>query len=376
MKAPSDVEKYQQYTVKQFVLDPSFRRWVLFPDDPANIHWADWVALHPEKAADMASAKSLVLAIRPANTPLSATERAAAVQQIMARLPDTVDSGQPRRIVRQIHWQSWLRVAAAILLITGAGWWFIQRPNRIDYAELVAQLGQTRVEQTNDTQQPRTVLLSDGSTVTLQPGSRISYPVSFRGNQREVVLQGEAFFSIAKNPVKPFVVYANELVTKVLGTSFWVRARQQDEQVQVTVKTGRVAVFSQADPQLSAKLKAPALDGVVLDPNQRIVYTRATEKMEKGLIEQPLMTGQQEHELQAFNFDETPVAQVFETLEKAYEIDLVYDPTLFRDCPVSANLTDLPLYEKLDLICKAVQARYVVIEGRIIIEGKGCSVAP
>jgi transmembrane sensor len=62
--------------------------------------------------------------------------------------------------------------------------------------------------------------LEDGTTVHLEKGSRLSFPVHFDPKKREVVLSGEAFFEVTENPSKPFYVYANELITRVLGTSF------------------------------------------------------------------------------------------------------------------------------------------------------------
>ena len=100
------------------------------------------------------------------------------------------------------------------------------------------------VEQTNNSNMPQIITLSDGSSVLLQPNSKLSYPKIFIGNQRKVYLSGEAFFEISKNPKKPFFVYANEIVTKVVGTSFRIRAYSNQPNVEVLVRTGKVKVRS------------------------------------------------------------------------------------------------------------------------------------
>ena len=90
------------------------------------------------------------------------------------------------------------------------------------------------VEQTNNSNKPQIITLSDGSSVLLQPNSKLSYPKIFTGNERKVYLSGEGFFEISKNPKKPFFVYANEIVTKVVGTSFRVKAYSDQPDVEVT----------------------------------------------------------------------------------------------------------------------------------------------
>ncbi len=70
--------------------------------------------------------------------------------------------------------------------------------------------------------------------------------ISIVATNRDVYLSGEAFFEVTKNPDRPFRVFANEIVTKVLGTSFTVRSFENDTTIQVIVRTGKVTVYSQA----------------------------------------------------------------------------------------------------------------------------------
>src|SRR5690606_37685879 len=87
---------------------------------------------------------------------------------------------------------------------------------------------------------------------------------------REVKLTGEAFFEIKKDESRPFLVYAQGIVTKVLGTSFNIRARQGDEKIIVDVKTGKVAVFREKNSN-----EEPYL----LTPNQQVVYDLNSDKI-------------------------------------------------------------------------------------------------
>jgi transmembrane sensor len=98
---------------------------------------------------------------------------------------------------------------------------------------------------------------------------------------------------------------------------------------------------------------------------------RRTAKMTKTLVPnpEPIVAGMAAQNL---DFDDFPISEILKTLQKAYGIEIIFDETTLKDCPVTARLTDLSLYEKLDLVCDAVGAVYQVIDGRIIVTGKGC----
>lgn len=91
-----------------------------------------------------------------------------------------------------------------------------------------------------DIREAKECLLPDGSKVWLNQSSEIKYPETFTGDTREIYLEGEAFFEIAPNADKPFIIHANNTQTRVVGTSFGIRANKESEEVIVTVSTGIV----------------------------------------------------------------------------------------------------------------------------------------
>jgi ferric-dicitrate binding protein FerR (iron transport regulator) len=86
------------------------------------------------------------------------------------------------------------------------------------------------------------VMLPDGSHVYLNAGTRLKYPDHFSDSTREVYLEGEAFFEVAHDSLHPFIVQAGQIATRVLGTSFNVRAYTDEPDMVVGVKTGKVKV--------------------------------------------------------------------------------------------------------------------------------------
>lgn len=365
------MDRYRDFSLGEFLWDKSFRNWVLNPTREDDETWQNWLAANPDKHEMIERARQMVLSIRPANAALPQPEKRKAVERIVERLEARHHSGE---YTAESSWHAnrWLRIAAMAILLAGLGWgvWRHNRKQVVSYEQLIAAAGDPMQETINTTGKPLLVALEDGSKVTLDPGSKMGYPTHFRNGQREVFLSGKAFFDIAKDPAKPFFVYANELVTKVLGTSFTVRSYANEQEVSVAVKTGKVAVFSREDPDVSEKQSSHELTGVVIEPNQQIVFVRKTVKITKSIVPEPeVVAHTPSHVLE---FDEAPVSTVFDALHVAYGIEIIYDKNIMDDCPITARLMEMSLYEKLDLICKAVGASYKVIDGRILIEGKGC----
>lgn len=231
-----------------------------------------------------------------------------------------------------------------------------------------AETVQPLEEVVNTTAQPRLVNLPDGSTITLEKDSRVSFAKSFTGKNREVYLTGAAFFDVTKNPDKPFLVYSNELVTKVLGTSFRIQAFEKDDNVVVSVKTGRVSVY----PKNSPKNADPETAGMLLTPNQEVRFARTEERFNRTLIEKPTVLLTKE-ELQEYSFDNAPVSRIFAALEKAYSVDIVFDEEVMAHCRLTTSLSAETLFDKLEVICEGIGANYKVVDAQVVVSGRGCN---
>src|SRR5690606_5880596 len=96
----------------------------------------------------------------------------------------------------------------------------------------------------------------------------------FDSLRREVNLTGEAFFEVTKNPDQPFFVYANELIAKVHGTSFSIKAGENEANILVAVKTGKVSVFTRSDVNAAEYKTNKDLTALLLTPNQQATFER------------------------------------------------------------------------------------------------------
>ncbi|CAG5070058.1 hypothetical protein DYBT9623_02798 [Dyadobacter sp. CECT 9623] len=259
----------------------------------------------------------------------------------------------------------WLAAAASVLIAIGV-WVFVQN----DPAEIAANAdlitGKGLMEFRNTSDKPQHVTLEDGSIVTLKKNSSLSFPGHFGEKNRQVYLHGEAFFEIKRNTAKPFIVHAGDLVTKVLGTSFNIKSYDKSASVEVRVKTGRVSVYEGNESRSKTK------NGVILTPNQKIIFDKKSRKMEFSIVENPSLLIPARETDHGFTFSEIPVKSVFASLEKSYGIDIVLENDTADSCLFTGDLNGLTLFQQLDLICKSANISYERRGTALFVQGAGC----
>ncbi|MCY7352573.1 MAG: FecR domain-containing protein [Cytophagaceae bacterium] len=271
----------------------------------------------------------------------------------------------PVTIARPL-WIPW-SVAATVLLLLGIGVFMYRQPVQSRRPGVAAVLPKGVIQIRNTSDKPRRVTLEDGSLVLLKVNSSISYPEHFGDKTRSVLLEGEAFFNVRKNPTKPFVVHTGELVTEVLGTSFTVRSYEHTPSIEVRVVTGRVSVYENA-----TRKPQQTRNGVILTPNQRVVFDKTSRKMVPGVVENPVLI-QSPAMARPVVFSDTPLPDVLREIEHAFGLEIVVENKNLEHCVITADLSELPFRTQIDLICKSVNATYEQRGTVIFINGEGCS---
>jgi len=297
------------------------------------------------------------------------------IRNILSAEKRTLQALPRRRKLFSMRWH-WAAAAAILVCLIGAGWFFALRNSNGAGASLAGLIPDSMQQQTNTTAQPLLVALADGSTVLLQPQATIHYPTQFAANGREVYLEGgDAFFNVAKNPHKPFYVYYNNVVTKVLGTSFHVGTNRNTGNVEVAVTTGKVQVYEN-EKLLKARQES---SGVIITPNEKAIYKADQRIFEATLVEDPqpvAANGQDDPTAKAkanFVFEHIRLADLFRQLEKRYAIEIVVENEGLYNCVFSGDVSQQDLYGKLKIICLTTDAAYEINGTRILIKGKGCN---
>jgi transmembrane sensor len=257
----------------------------------------------------------------------------------------------------------WLATGIAASILMAAAFLYLTNTSiRRDLLDNGRQSLEVKKNTTNTAQQ---FALPDGSYVTLKPESSIKFSPDFNTPTREVYLEGEGFFEVVHSEDQPFLVYAKDVTTRVLGTSFTVRAFKDDKDVVVAVRTGKVSVFTKLD-------KSVGKPEVILTANQQLVFNKEQERISRGIVDSPQPLAAKE-EIMRLKFEEAPVTEIFSAIEKLYGVDIVFDDVVLASCTLTTSITDGDLYNKLDLITRAIGARYFLEENLIIVQGKGCN---
>ena len=170
----------------------------------------------------------------------------------------------------------------------------------------------------------RTVCLPDGSTVTLNHYSSLSYPEKFKSDKREVKLNGEAYFEVSKNKKHPFIVQTETIDVQVLGTHFNVDAYQNNPDVKTTLLTGSVAV--------SNKSKSVRM---ILKPNEIAIYNKVEEKLTRKVLENV------EDEISwrqgEFIFDDLPLQEIARELSNSFGATIHIADTALQNYRIKAR---------------------------------------
>ncbi len=209
-----------------------------------------------------------------------------------------------------------VRIAAMFVLavLLGAAGFYLgyRQHNTTVYTEVVS----------NEKQVLPAITLPDGTKVTLNSNSRLTYPSQFTGKIRGVSITGEAFFEVEPDKSRPFVISAGEARIKVLGTSFNVNARPGNEAVEVVVATGKVEVLCRQGVQ--------GCNGLILMPGEKGMLFNETHRTEKTVNNNPNLLSWKTHDLV---FQETRLSEVVQTLGMVYHTEIQISD------PATGNLT-------------------------------------
>lgn len=197
------------------------------------------------------------------------------------------------------------------------------------------------------------LVLADGTKVWLNAESSLRYPVAFDGKQRRVELKGEACFEVAKNAACPFIVSADGMDTRVLGTKFNVRSYTSSDR-HVTLVNGKVQVTNTANQS-----------SVLLQPGQDLTYT-ATGEEKISTVNIATYTAWTEG---LFYFEDTKLKDIMSAMGRWYNVNIDFEQTELYDIRLNFWADrNAGLDEALELLNKLHKVRADYQDGTIIIK--------
>lgn len=346
-----------QFNAEDFLVDSTFQQYCAGTDKLCIEYWEKYINAHPQQAETIAEAKRLYVILSGNKRPLN--------QQVEA-MADTI-----RPAVKTVKLKKllWLKVAAAIIIVVGAGYLFL-RPN----ADTSNPTAATAKVFTTCSGERKKITLPDGSTVLLNAKSSLSIKADFNESNREVVLKGEAYFDVVHNKHKPFKVYTTDFNINVLGTAFNVKAYPDEISSEATLIRGLINM--------------EALNGqggiITLKPSQKVTVYRTLPAQEKTKLLKPaaqrpeitinhytlikdstiVETAWTQNRIEIYdqNFDEIKTV-----LEKWYNITIKFKSPEVEKYRFTATFSHETLEQALEALQKVENFKYEIKGNEVII---------
>ncbi len=287
------------------------------------------------------------------------------LQHVLKRIHDHMDSVAKKetRIVpikaEKNIFNLWIRIAATISLIMGVAailyWQFPASPR-----STAANWNEPSADSVRYNDKITSMVLPDGTTVWLNAKSKLKYSPEFSGKQREVYLEGEAFFDVTEDKERPFIVYTQDIRVKVLGTAFTVKAYTDDHISEATLVRGKVIV---------ANGSGIGKANLEMNPDERVVYSRDSKELTLSQVKADDYVLWKSGTLR---FENEPLDNVIRSLERWYSVTITVPENQESDCRLTARIESETLEEMLELLKSSTGIDYSIAGDTVSITGKLC----
>lgn len=273
---------------------------------------------------------------------------------VYSRINAAINNREKKTSGKSKKWMVAASLLAGLCISVTAAYYYryalLDKLDPIASKQLVAANGQT----VNFT-------LADGTKIWLNAGSRLIYPETFRGEKREIKLEGEAFLDVAHDPAKAFIIHTGQVSTHVLGTSFNIKAYANERFIKVDVLSGKVGVVTPA-----GKAKSTT---TFLTPAEEVVFNKDGLSITKNKqVDVNALSSWKDGELV---FKNMALPEVLNTINRHFNVTVKADVNLAR-CSITANFTNVSLENIMKIISKLVKGKAVQKGLAYQLKGKGC----
>ncbi|HZK69436.1 MAG TPA: FecR domain-containing protein [Paludibacter sp.] len=276
----------------------------------------------------------------------SPSEVTSSTMEDLERLQKRMYEVQPLfRRTHRLLFRQILKYAAVLVFVAMSSviTYYVTRPSSLQFAEFSVPYGECKKMQ-----------LSDGSTVWVNAGSTLIYPIKFSADNRTVYLSGEANFSVTKNPKKPFIVQTKHIDVQVLGTKFNVQAYPDMPYTTATLVEGSVKVNETSNTAKS----------YILKPDEQLTYSNKKHNISIGHVDAVKLTSWNKGYLifQGASFDE-----IVATLERKYNVHINYDAEKYSGGSYYGKFNpDESVEQVLSVLCKLAKNTSYQIHGSTV----------
>lgn len=274
-------------------------------------------------------------------------DKKAAFQRVLTRIEKDSDVENPiQKSPKSFAISNLIARMAAVLLIGIVTYFAYQYflPTKVEEVQITATSGNMEI------------LLPDSSVIYLHSEGNVKYAENFIDN-RILTLSGEAFFEVNKQMNTPFIVRANGLEVKVLGTSFYIIAIENDSLFEVGVKTGKVEVAQLSDKK-----------SIILVANEMMKYNKIKHTFSQTEVYNP---NKLFWKTAVLEFNDQPLDQVLSTLSQVYDTEIIFQKSELENCNFTGRFKNAGLEEILNQLQASINIE-VTMNEKVLITGKAC----
>lgn len=406
------IDNYANHSAAALAMELRFIAWVKWPEPSSDLFWKAFLERYPHQQVNLMKAREIVLKVRPLRD--SMDEKKAS--ETWARINEVIEALPTHRMMPKPHFSIWRRlsVAAIFLIVVGSGVYFliarqtappvarvqpVPVPSKNDMApgsnravltladgtklvldsikdgtlatqghvsisKLNGQIAYNNGNKTlekkvlyNTVSTPRggqyRLVLSDGTVVWLNAASSLHYPTAFQGSERRVEITGEAYFEVAHDADRPFIVVRGSTEVKVLGTHFNVNGYDDEPSLTITLLKGSVAVINGSQSQF-------------LEPGQQ-----AAVSVQRGKIDLKRAVNT-EHIISwkngLFDFDDDELPVIMRQLSRWYDAKVEFAGSLPEGHYTGAIRRQARLSEVLKMLETAGGVHFSINGNQILVE--------
>lgn len=348
------MEKYRDYSAVDFLDDERFLKWLSNPTQEENEFWNAFLKNHPYKREEIKEATLIFNLFHSSENKLALIEQ----YELWKKIQNESETSSTVVLLR------FFRYAAILVLVFFSGatsYYFYQhsaKQNQFQLADAIPVQGEAMIilsdgskvslekqmseisysqngkqlivnsdtiNQKSGSQEESMnkvivsygkksmIVLSDGTKVWLNAGSQLTYPAVFLNKDRKVTLIGEAFFDVAKNPQRPFIVSASDLSVQVLGTRFDISAYPEDKVIQTVLEEGKVNLKYSGNGIFNRE------NVVEMNPNQMVVYDKSLGEASSEMVDVSKYVSWKDGMLE---FDKVDLGRALMPVERFYNVKI------------------------------------------------------
>jgi transmembrane sensor len=369
MSGKNNMGDQRNQKLEDFVLNESFRDYVLGSDDTIKDFWMNWLKTNPNQKEEFEKAVIVLKMLLNIRKPAPLNDKNNELKKLLRGMEMPVYQKRQRWIVTSYPWR---RIAAAVVVIflLSLFWRLVFTPlstNNRDFYEVIVPIGEKSQ-----------IILPDGTHVWINSESRLVYPAKYGVANRQVYLEGEAYFDVTKQKNNmPFMVNTRDLKVKVLGTAFNVKSYDADNTVETTVVRGLVEVESVSGNGHKVRLN-PYEKVVFVKRNQPLPISDPTaSKKGKKTMASSMIIMKTNPEIvtcwkdQLLMFTDETFEEMVVKMERWYNIKIHLSDSSLRNERFNGKFVhNETVYQVLEAVRLTTPIKYTVMNNEIIISRK------